>query len=130
MKILVISCLLLSLFVSACKRPLDCKPFRNGSFVVVGKTYVSEIERNGDQQLEWDNRPKTLTDPDTFKVKWLTDHSYMLLPTKSLLKRNHIAQANEITTVEIIKTRGISCTVHISTNLNSRTMEAEMIKEK
>ena len=130
MKSLVIGCFVLSLLVSACNRPLNCEQFRNGSFTVLGNRRISEIVRHGDQQLEWDNGPKKWTEPDTFKVKWLNNHSYMLLPTSSYLKRNHIGKADEATTIDILKTRGGWCAIHISTNLDDKTAEAEMIKFK
>ncbi|WP_295651003.1 hypothetical protein [uncultured Mucilaginibacter sp.] len=128
MKSLVIGCLVLSLFVLTCNLPPDCAKFRNGNFTVLGNKRISEIERNGDQQLEWDNGPKKWTEPDTFKVKWLNDHSYMLLPNSSYLKKYHIDKTDAAITVDILQTSVSSCTIRISTNLGSKTAEAEMFR--
>ena len=133
MKNLVTGCLLLSLFALACNQPLDCKQFRNGTFNIVVKDYVSTVVRNGDQQIELAKRninERDTIERDTFKVKWINDCQYTLTPTQDCIKRNHIPRPDAVTTVDIVNTSGNRCLINVSYNFSRTVLEGRMIKEK
>jgi hypothetical protein len=85
MKALIITTVFFLMSLATIKaQSLDCKKFKDGNFKMQTNGFVSFIERKGDMQTE-----TTPSRPDTyyFKVKWLDDCTYTLMPTKKTLKK-------------------------------------------
>ena len=94
--------LLLSLALRA--QSPDCQKFKNGSFKMESNGITSFIKRKGNRQSE---TSPTRTGAYHFKVRWINDCTYTLVPTKATLKEPLFRKLpkNAMLTVTIIEVK-------------------------
>lgn len=114
---------LLALLCSACKRPVNCKDFRTGTFVLEGDTNYKFV-RTSDTQIETN---LSTGDTTVFDITWLDDCSYRLN-----FREGYYPKRNDtlIMTVKIIKTAGDYMYYESTAKGYSRSVAGKLLKVK
>lgn len=113
----------------AAQSTLNCEKFRNGTFKIEAGTTSKEtrIMRNGDRQVETTEGVDGFSE---FFVKWLSDCTYTLTPTKKTFERFPALPENAVLTVKIIKVKENAYIQTSSSNFSDYVLTSEVIRVK
>lgn len=117
--------ILLTLAISACSAPQDCQKFRNGKFKMIFNGHTTIITRSGNIQIE---RREGVE--NTLNVKWADDCTYILTPTKEMLKKSPETPKDAFVKVEITKVNKDSYVQSSTSNFSDKVLTAEIFRIK
>jgi hypothetical protein len=104
---------------------LNCKSYHNGVFRITISQKATIVKRFGSKQYDYYDGAKAPT--GMFNVSWKDDCTFMLKPTKEMVKNNP-ASKDHILTVEIVQQNAHSFTQVVSANYTKAKINCEVEK--
>ncbi|TYZ14520.1 hypothetical protein FY528_01980 [Hymenobacter lutimineralis] len=112
---------------SALGQRTDCHNFRNGKFKLTDRGNTTIITRSGGEQTEVHNNS---TKPTSYKVKWLDDCTYVLIPNQDVFDKYPNMPKDAMLTVRISSTTDSSYTQTSTSNFSELVFTSKMVKIK
>ena len=112
------------IIIWGCSQPLDCRKFKEGTFIIHDGEHTNIIRRSAGMQSETLDTDKTVT----FAVKWINDHTYTLTPQQDVFIKQPKLPRNALMTVTITRTDSNFYTETTTTNFSGMSQTNDVFK--